>query len=156
MAELFLANLAEIGITLDIQAVDTTHPGGHRLRRRSGEEKPHMIGMWAWWPDYNDGWNQLAPNFLIESAGGGGSNAGYYNNPTVQDLMKQAQFGTDAAELDALMKQIQAILVQEDPAAIFIGQVLYTTVADATIQGIEINPIYIEQYMFHRYYRGQA
>ena len=39
---------------------------------------------------------------------------------------------------------------------ITIGQVLYTTVADATIRGIEINPIYIEQYFFHRYYRELA
>ena len=43
-----------------------------RLRRRSNrpvfgdappEERPHIIGGWGWWPDYNDPWNQLAPNF---------------------------------------------------------------------------------------------
>ena len=54
------------------------------------------------------------------------------------------------------MKEIQDILIRQDPAAIFIGQVLYTTVADATIQGFEINPLYIEQYFFHRLYRQPA
>ena len=87
---------------------------------------------------------------------GGGSNGGYYNNPQNADLMKQAEVSTDLTELDTLMKEIQDILIRQDPAAIFIGQVLYTTVADATIKGIEINPIYIEQYFFHRYYRELA
>jgi ABC-type transport system substrate-binding protein len=112
-----------------------------------------MMGLWAWWPDYNEGWNQLAPNFIIESAGGGGSNAGYYDNPKNAELMLQAQNSTSLEESDSLMKQVQEILIREDPAAIFIGQVLYTTVADASIKGLEFNPLYIEQYFFHRYYR---
>ena len=117
------------------------------------EEKPHLMGLWAWWPDYNEGWNQLAPNFLIESAGGGGSNGGYYENARNEELMAQAQDAATSEESAALMKEIQEILIHTDPAAIFIGQVLYTTVADATIKGLEFNPLYIEQYFFHRYYR---
>ena len=150
MAELFQANLALIGVTLDVSAVDYTTQEDIVYGDAPAEEKPHMIGLWSWWPDYNEGWNQLAPNFLIESAGGGGSNAGYYNNTTVQEKMALARDSTDAAERDTLMQEIQAILIQEDPAAIFIGQVIYTTVADPTIQGLEINPLYIEQYAFHR------
>ena len=156
IAELFQANLAQIGVTMDISAVDTTTQEDIVYGDAPAEEKPHLMGLWAWWPDYNDGWNQLAPNFLIEAAGGGGSNGGYYNNPQNADLMKQAEVSTDLTELDTLMKEIQDILIRQDPAAIFIGQVLYTTVADATIKGIEINPIYIEQYFFHRYYRELA
>ena len=153
ISELFQANLAEIGVTLEIEAVDYGTQEDIVYGDAPAEEKPHMIGVWSWWPDYNDGWNQLAPNFIIESAGGGGSNAGYYDNPQNAELMAKAQTSTDAAELDDLMKQIQNILIQEDPAAIFIGQVLYTTVADATIKGLEFNPLYIEQYFFHRYFR---
>ena len=156
MAELFQANLAEIGVTLDIQVVDTTTQEDIVYGDAPAEEKPDVIGLWAWWPDYNEGWNQLYPNFVIESAGGGGSNAGYYDNPQNAELMAQAEASTTVEESDRLMKEIQDILIRQDPAAIFIGQVLYTTVADATIQGFEINPLYIEQYFFHRLYRQPA
>ena len=153
IAELFQANLAQIGVNLEISAVDYTTQEDIVYGDAPAEEKPDIIGLWAWWPDYNEGWNQLAPNFIIESAGGGGSNAGYYNNTTVEEKMVQAEAATDQAEADRLMSEIQAILVQEDPAAIFIGQVIYTTIADADIRGLEVNPLYIEQYLFHKLYR---
>ncbi|HRA48521.1 MAG TPA: ABC transporter substrate-binding protein, partial [Thermomicrobiales bacterium] len=156
MAELYQANLAQIGITLDIQVTDLSTQEDMVYGDGPAEDKPHIIGVWAWWPDYNDGWNQLAPNFVIAAAGGGGSNAGYYENPDVESMMTQAQSATDAATLQDLLVKIQQILIKDDPAAIFIGQVLYTTVADPLIKGIVINPLYIEQYMFQWYYKEQA
>jgi peptide/nickel transport system substrate-binding protein len=153
VAELFQANLAEIGVNLDIQSVDLATQEDIVYGDAPPEDKPDMIGMWAWWPDYNDGWNQLAPNFLLEAAGGGGSNAGWYNNPTFEELMDKAQFSSDPAELDDLMNQCVDILVQQDPAAIFIGQVIYTTVADPALRGFNFNPLYLEQYFFNEYYR---
>jgi peptide/nickel transport system substrate-binding protein len=153
IAELFQANLSQIGVTLDISAVDTTTQEDIVYGDAPAEEKPHLMGLWAWWPDYNEGWNQLAPNFLIESAGGGGSNGGYYENARNEELMAQARDAATSEESATMMKEIQDILIRQDPAAIFIGQVLYTTVADATIKGLEFNPLYIEQYFFHRYYR---
>jgi peptide/nickel transport system substrate-binding protein len=153
IAELFQANLAEIGVTLEIEAVDYATQEGIVYGDMPAEEKQDIIGLWSWWPDYNEGWNQLYPNFVIESAGGNASNGGYYNNPQVEELMVQARDSTSAEESDQLMKEIQDILIRQDPANIFIGQVLYTTVADATIKGLEFNPLYIEQYFFHKYWR---
>jgi peptide/nickel transport system substrate-binding protein len=153
ISELFQANLAEIGVTLELEAVDYATQEAIVYGDMPAEEKQDMIGLWSWWPDYNEGWNQLYPNFVIESAGGNASNGGYYNNPSVEELMVQARDVATTEEKDALMKEIQDILIRQDPAAIFIGQVLYTTVADATIKGLEFNPLYIEQYFFHRYYR---
>jgi peptide/nickel transport system substrate-binding protein len=153
IAELFQANLAQIGVTLEVTSVDSSTMNDIVYGDAPAEEKPQMMGLWAWWPDYNEGWNQLAPNFIIESAGGGGSNGGYYDNARNEELMAQARDAATSEESAGLMKEIQDILIQTDPAAIFIGQVLYTTVADATIKGLEFNPLYIEQYFFHRYYR---
>jgi peptide/nickel transport system substrate-binding protein len=153
IAELFQANLAEIGVSLEVEAVDTTTQEAIVYGDAPAEEKPHLMGLWAWWPDYNEGWNQLAPNFLIESAGGAASNGGYYESARNEELMVQARDAATSEESAEIMKEIQDILIRQDPAAIFIGQVLYTTVADATIKGLEFNPLYIEQYFLHRYYR---
>lgn len=155
-AELFQATLAEIGITLDIQVVDLATLEDIVYGDAPADDKPHMMGVWAWWPDYNDGWNQLAPNFLLEAAGGGGSNAGWYNNPTFEETMDKAQVATDPDELTQLVKQCTNIVVEQDPAAIFIGQIIYTTVADPTLRGFNFNALYLEQYFFNEYYRELA
>jgi peptide/nickel transport system substrate-binding protein len=155
-AELFQANLSQIGINLDIQTVDLATMEDTVYGDAPPENKPHMIGVWAWWPDYNDGWNQLAPNFLLESAGGGGSNAGWYNNPQFEEVMDKAQASTNLDELAQLVKQCTDIVVQQDPGAIFIGQIIYTTVADPSLRGFNFNPLYLEQYFFNEYYRETA
>lgn len=155
-AELFQANLSEMGITLDIQVVDLATLEDLVYGDAPPEEKPHMIGVWAWWPDYNDGWNQLAPNFLLEAAGGGGSNGGWYNNPTFEEMMDKAQVAKQMDELAELVKQCTNIVVEQDPAAIFIGQITYTTVADPALRGFNFNPLYLEQYFFNEYFRELA
>ena len=53
------------------------------------------IGSWAWWPDYNDPWNQMLPNFAKVSTGGGGSNGGYYVNDRFEAIMAEAAHFTD-------------------------------------------------------------
>ena len=86
-AELFQSSLANIGITLDIQVVDYSIVEETVYGDQPAEEKPHIIGLWSWWPDYNDGANQLEPNYALSSAGGGGSNAGYYNNARFEEIL---------------------------------------------------------------------
>jgi peptide/nickel transport system substrate-binding protein len=156
VASLFQANLAQVGVTLDITAVDSATQDDTMYGDAPAEDKPHMVGLWAWWPDYNDGWNQLAPNFLIAGAGGGGSNAGFYNNPTVEGRMKDAELATDEDSLDAALKDVLQIIIHDDPAAIFIGQVEYTTIAGKDIQNLEFNPLYLDQFFFNRYGRAAA
>ena len=156
VASLFQANLAEIGVTLDITAVDSATQDDTMYGDAPAENKPHMVGLWAWWPDYNDGWNQLAPNFLIAGAGGGGSNAGFYNNATVESRMMDAQLAVDDDSLNAALKDVLQILVHDDPAAIFIGQVEYTSIAGTDIQNLEFNPLYLDQFFFNRYARVAA
>ena len=92
------------------------------------EERPAIVGGWAWWPDYNDPWNQLAPNFLASAMNGGGANAGGYVNDRFEELMAEAEAFTVEDELDTIMLEIQQILTEDDPPAIFYGETKYYTI----------------------------
>ena len=155
-AELFLASLAEIGIALEISAVEYSTVEETVYGDQPAEEKPHLIGLWSWWPDFNDGANQLEPNYAVSSAGGGGSNAGYYNNARFEEILAEANAGVDDARYMELMKEAQDILVQQDPASIFIGQREYTSVLRADVQGFIPNPLYLEQYLLREFSRAQS
>lgn len=154
VAQLFQASLAQIGINLEITQVDTSTLNDVVFGDAPGEERPAIIGSWAWWPDYNDPWNQLAPNFLEEASGGGGSNSGYWVNARFEEIMIAARDFTDEAELSALMIQAQNILTEQDPPAIFYGERQYTTVLAPDIQGFVANPLYLDAYNFYQMFRA--
>ena len=143
-AELFQANLAQIGYTLDIQTVDTSTQNDIIFGDQTAADRPMVIGSWAWWPDYNDPWNQISPNFLKDAIGNGGANAGDYVNDQVEALMEKAKNATDDAELIDVVTQAQQILVNDDPSAIFIGERQYFTVLQADVSGYVPNPLYLD------------
>jgi peptide/nickel transport system substrate-binding protein len=51
------------------------------------------------------------------------------------------------------MKEIQNILTEQDPPAIFYGQILWYTVLRSDIKGFVPNPIYLSSYNFSDMYR---
>ena len=155
VGELFQSSLEQIGVSLDIQIVDYSILEDTVYGDQAAEEKPHIMGLWSWWPDYNDGANQLEPNYALSSAGGGGSNAGYYDNGRLEEILAAVPTADQTTYL-AMMKEAQDILVQQDPASIFIGQREYTTVLRKDVQGFVGNPIYLEQYILQKLSRGQA
>ena len=99
------------------------------------EERPHFIGGWGWWPDYNDPWNQLWPNFTEANIGGGGSNGGAWVNPRFEEIMAEAEHFESEEQLDELMKEAQNILTEQDPPAIYYGQVVLTRFSAPTSRG---------------------
>jgi peptide/nickel transport system substrate-binding protein len=156
IAQLFQANLSQIGINLDISQVDTSTLNDLIFGDSGGDERPAIIGSWAWWPDYNDPWNQLAPNFLEESTGGAGSNSGYWVNARFEEIMAAARNYTDENQLNEWMKEAQNILTEQDPAAIFFGERQYTTVLQSNIQGFVPNPLYLDAYNFYQMSRAAS
>ena len=154
VAQLFQANLAEIGFNLEITAVDGATIEGIVFSDSPAEERPHFIGGWEWWPDYNDPWNQLAPNFLESASGGGGSNGGYWVNQRFEEIMAEAETYTDEARLAELMKEAQNILTEQDPPCIYLGQAKLYTILGKDIQGFVANPLYIESYPFYEMSRS--
>ena len=152
-AQLFQANMQQIGFDLKITEVDLATYDDMIYGDSGAEERPDIMGGWAWWPDYNDPWNQLAPNFLISAQGGGGSNGGDYANERFEELMKQAEAFTIEEELDAIMQEIQHILIHDDPAAIFYGETKYYTILKKGVAGFVPNPLYLGTYWFYDMYR---
>ena len=147
VAELYQANLATIGYELDIQEVDRATFVDLAYGEAGADERPWFFGGWGWWPDYNDAWNQLIPNFGSKEQGGF-ANAGLYENARFFEILDQTAHYTDEAAYDKLMAEAQNILTQLDPPAIFYGELKWTVALRKEIQGYDWNPIYLSAYPF--------
>jgi ABC-type transport system substrate-binding protein len=112
---------------------------------------------WAWWPSYNDGWSHLHDLTACDARGAnGGGNAGFYCNQKVDALLKQAESAPDDATYNKAMAELQQILTQDDPPAIYYAQIQTTLMAQKDIQGIVINPINVGTYYFYQMSRAGA
>ena len=150
IAELFQVNLSEIGFDLAISELDGAAYSDLIYGDSPAEEHPHFMGGWEWWPDYNDAWNQLVPNFATASSGGGGSNAGYYVNDRLEEILVLAENYSEEEEYVTLMKEAQQILTELDPPVMYYGELLWNTVLRSDITGFNYNPLYLSAYPFYR------
>nr|MBA2454218.1 ABC transporter substrate-binding protein [Chloroflexia bacterium] len=152
IAELFQASLAEIGFNLAITQVDRSQLVDMAYGDSPPEERPHMMSS-GWWPDYNDSYNQLFPNFHPDSAGSAGSNSMFYDNEEVGQLLDQARDAETEEELIAATSEILQIMIQDDPAAVFYAQITRAQVLSADIRGFRPNGIYIASWNYHEMWR---
>jgi peptide/nickel transport system substrate-binding protein len=132
IVELFQANLAQVGVTLDIQVVDFATYIGLAFGDAPAEERPNLFPAF-WQPDYNDGWNQLWPQ--VSCAAWQTGNVGHYCNPQVEMLLEQAKVAFDAASYQAALSEIQQIVTHDDPAAIYLAQAQWLTVLQRAVAG---------------------
>lgn len=154
VAELFQANVAKMGFDLKLSEVALADEEDLVYGDSPAEERPEFVGDWAWWPDFNDPRNQLAPNFTKEQIGNGGSNGGYWENDRFEEIMAEAKHYKDEAQLETLMKEAQNILTEKDPPAIYYGEVKYYTILRNDIQGFVANPLYLDAYNFYQMSRS--
>lgn len=152
MAQLFQANLAQIGIRLEIPQVERAALLDLAYGDTPPEQRPHFLSG-GWWPDYNDSWNQIYPNYHSDSVGSKGSNAMFYQNAEVDRLMNQLRDAATDEEVRRLTGQIVKILTWDDPAAIFYAQIRKATVLRSDIRGYVPNPIYINSYNYWAMWR---
>ena len=147
IAELFQANLAQIGITLTLEVVDQATRAATFYGDTPAEERPNFM-LWSWWPDYNDAWNVLYPTVSCDSWGSKGANGGFYCNEEVDELLAEAK---DASTLDIyeeVLDQVQTIITKEDVPDICTCQPKWPTVLQANIEGFAFNPINLGTYDF--------
>jgi peptide/nickel transport system substrate-binding protein len=156
VAQLFQANVQKMGFDLELTSVDYATIESTVYGDSPPEERPHFIGGWGWWPDYNDPWNQLWPNFTEANIGGGGSNGGSWINPRFEEIMAKAEHFESEEQLDALMKEAQNILTEQDPPVIYYGQRVDFTVLGADIQGFVANPLYLQAFNVYQMSRASS
>jgi peptide/nickel transport system substrate-binding protein len=156
VAQLFQANVQEMGFNLELISVDYATIESTVYGDAPPEERPHFIGGWGWWPDYNDPWNQLWPNFTEANVGGGGSNGGAWVNPRFEEIMAEAEHFESEEQLDELMREAQNILTEQDPPVIYYGQRVDFTVLGADIQGFVPNPLYLQAYNVYEMSRASS
>ena len=87
IAQLLGANLAEIGLNLDIQRVDFATFVDIYYGDLPEEQRPNLLPAF-WSPDYNDGWNHLWPQLSSDAWNTG--NAGHYRNDRVDLLLRRS------------------------------------------------------------------
>lgn len=148
-AQLFEANLRQIGLTLEIQQMDATLLQGIFYGDAPPEERPNLI-RYGWWPDYNDAWNYLFPLVSCQSQGSAGANAGFYCNSRVEELLAQAKDATSAEAYQQALTEIQRIVAHDDPPAIYYIQPQWLTVLRHDVSGFVYNPIYLGLFDFWR------
>lgn len=147
--QLFQANLAKIGITLDIQTVDYGTSAAMFYGDAPVEERPSLQPGF-WWPDYNDAYNQLYPQVACASWGSKGANAGFYCNEQVDNDLATARDAADDETYMTALADAQKILSMDDPASIYYMQPKWTTILRSDIDGFVFNPIYQGTYDFYR------
>jgi peptide/nickel transport system substrate-binding protein len=147
-AQLFQASLAEIGINLELQQVDRSAFLDLIYGDSPPEERPHFYHS-GWWPDYNDSFNQLYPNFHSDSVGSRGSNGLFYQNADFDAAMERMELADTEEELVEWTGVAVNVLMWEDPAAVFYQQTIMACCLSADIEGFVPNGIYINAFNFH-------
>ena len=148
--ELFAANLAALGLQLDIQVVDFATYIDLAFGALPAEERPNLYSFF-WSPDYNDAWNHLWPQ--VSCAAWPAGNVGQFCNGRVEALLEEAKSTTDQRRYFAALAEIQQIVTRDDPAAIYVAQAQWPTVLRRDLAGFALNlivPEIIDFYQLHR------
>ena len=106
---------------------------------RNGQMQAYLLG---WYPDYLDPDDYTTP--FLKSTANSWAGTGYAN-PTVDDLLTQAQRLTDQNERTKLYEQVQNILAEEVPYIPLIQGKLFV-VTQKNVKGVVIGPDMIFRY----------
>jgi peptide/nickel transport system substrate-binding protein len=149
-AELFQANLAAIGVSLDIQPVDFATYVSIFTGDLLAEERPNLLPSF-WSPDYDDAWNHLWPQVSCDSWQSG--NGGHYCNERVEELLEQARAAADVNAYQEALDAIQQIVTRDDPAAVYYAQPEWLTVLRHDMVGFTPDPVVGDIFDFYALHR---
>jgi peptide/nickel transport system substrate-binding protein len=146
------AQLAQIGIKVTLQGVDQATQGSVYFGDSPASKRPNLM-VYAWWPDYDDAWDECIPMIASYSAGSAGANMGFYKNTQVDALLANMK-SAEPARVTADAKKIQDITSRVDPPAIWLAEPAQTTILAHNLQGYVFNPLDVQVYSFYPMYRS--
>jgi peptide/nickel transport system substrate-binding protein len=79
---------------------------------------------------------------LLAGASKGAGNTAFYENPEVDDLLRQAQEVSDQEERKQLYHQAEQLIVDDAPW-VFLGYQMHQVVTRANITDFQLQPTYI-------------
>lgn len=143
MLLMFQDNLKEIGVTLEIQALEWP-----QLLEILDKGKARSIFAIGWAPDYNDPDDYVYPLCHSNCSGPGGNHV-FFENKTVDMLIDKAKRIINPDEREKLYFEIQKIIVEEAPY-IWVYQAKSVNVRRDYVQGYVYNPVMLIR--FHELY----
>jgi peptide/nickel transport system substrate-binding protein len=149
-AELFQANLATIGLRLEIQSVDFATYVGLFVGDLPADERPNVLPSF-WQPDDDDGWSHLWPQ--VSCAAWQAGNGGRYRNQRVAELLTQARDAVDDDAYQAALSAVQQIVTRDEPAAISYAQTEWPTVLRRDVAGFAPDLVVGEMLDVHALHR---
>lgn len=153
MAELFQANLASIGMPLEILEIDFATYVEIFMGDMPLENRPNLLALF-WTPDYNDAWNHLWPQVSCDAWQSG--NGGQYCNGQVEAWLAAASNAVDESSYMESIAQVQQTVTRDDPAAIYFAQCQTLLVLRDEIQGFVPDRVNAGIFDYYRLSRAES
>lgn len=105
-------------------------------------EAPYDMFMWSLTPSTGDGYQQLRELALSDadpSVPPAAWNLAHYSNPAVDELINQAGSVTDQAQRTQILKEAQALIMQDAPL-IFMYSLIFVFGRKETVEGVRVLP----------------
>jgi peptide/nickel transport system substrate-binding protein len=149
-AEIYQAELAKIGVQLQIQALTWT---AQMAKAAGPPEGRQDIFLFYWWPDYPDPYSWLRSMFHSVPPDQIVFECAYYNNSYYDQLIDEAYALTGINKIEAheMYVEAQRILI-DDAVALFIYDWTYVRPRRAELKGYVDNPAYPNAYNLYDMY----
>jgi peptide/nickel transport system substrate-binding protein len=144
LGELFQANMADLGITVDIQELS---PSAWADLLSNPETANHAYGL-DWWPSLSTPYDYMFSCFATGAQGTAGYNWGYYSNPELDTLLEDGTTEPDETTRMAIYAAAQDLLVEDAPA-LFVYEKDYRLPMRDTVEGFVFNGVLIETLNFY-------
>jgi peptide/nickel transport system substrate-binding protein len=144
LGELFQANMADLGITVDIQELS---PSAWADLLSNPETANHAFGL-VWWPSLSTPYDYMFSCFATGAQGTAGYNWGYYSNPELDTLLEDGTTEPDETTRMAIYAAAQDLLVEDAPA-LFVYEKDYRLPMRDTVEGFVFNGVLIETLNFY-------